>query len=109
MDSEGKSLLRALLSVTARLAFTEAQVSAIVAPTASQKKQIKAFNACDGTKSQGEVAKNLKLDHGNFSRTVKRWVEAGVVHRITIDGDDRLLHVFPISEARKLNNEEKNG
>ena len=41
----------------------------------SSAKQQAAFNMCDGTMGQGEIAKALKLDSGNFSRTVTRWVD----------------------------------
>lgn len=99
MDSETRSLLRALFAINSRIAFKEFEVRAIVAPTKSQIKQIRAFNACNGSSTQGEIARRLKLDHGNFSRTVKRWTDLGIVHRIHVDGEDRLLHVFPISES----------
>lgn len=100
MDGETKSLLKALLSVSSRIAFNEEEVRLIVAPTKAQIKQIRAFNECDGRQTQAGIAKKLRLDAGNFSRTVKRWIDAGIVHRVEFDGEDCLLHVFPISESQ---------
>jgi hypothetical protein len=83
------ALLRAILGVTARQTFPPDKLVEIV----GAGKQVQAFNMCDGTKGQGEIGKALKLDPGNFSRTVARWEEAGVVMRLGKGREAKLLHV----------------
>lgn len=77
----------------------------VVAPSGASKKQLIAFNLCDGTLSQGQIAKKLNLDAGNFSRTVGRWVEAGVVFRIGSEREERLRHIFPLPHSSAANRE----
>jgi len=62
-------------------------------------KQVAAFNLCDGSRSQGDIAKVLKLDAGNFSRTVGRWIDEGVVFRLGDGREAKLLHVYPLPES----------
>jgi hypothetical protein len=68
----------------------------------SGQSQLHAFNMCDGTRTQGEIAKAQGLDPGNFSRTVSRWVEAGVVFKMP---DNKLLHVYPLVQDAAANKE----
>jgi len=103
-----ESYLKAILTLMGHQAFTVPQVAEIVG--VGKTKQIEAFNACDGSRTQGEIAKSLSLDRGNFSRTVARWVEAGIMFRIAEGTDARLLHVFPIpSRFKKLGKETESG
>ncbi len=94
--SQTDLLLRALLMTAGRSAFSIEQIHAIVSPKGSGAKQIKAYNLADGSLTQGELAKKLKLDSGNFSRTVSRWVEAGIVFRLA---NSALLHVYPVPRS----------
>ncbi len=93
--SETHALLRALLSMTARQTFQVDRLVEIVTKGGG-KKQIEAFNLCDGSRSQGEVAAAVKLDTGNFSKTVGRWVEAGILFKFGEGRDTKLLHAYPI-------------
>jgi DNA-binding MarR family transcriptional regulator len=89
-------LLKAILATVARNAFPPAVVAKIVAPTSGSEKQLLAYNLCDGETSQAEICKKAKLDKGSFSRSVAKWIEAGVVVRI---GSERLpLHVYPLTK-----------
>ena len=63
------------------------------------KNLLLAYNLCDGTKTQQEIARAAKLDTGNFSRTVGRWIEAGIVFRVESGDKDTLLHIYPIPNA----------
>ena len=102
MPDNLEALLRALVSVTSRVAFPAEALAGIVMSGGASHKQVRAFNMCDGTMSQGEIAKALKLDAGNFSRTVSRWIDAGIVFRLDAGRDAKLLHVYPLgSEALK--------
>lgn len=98
MPGNEEALLRAILAVVARQTFPPKQLYTLVAPRSGMQKQVKAFNLCDGSRTQSEVAKMLSLDAGNFSRQVKRWIELGIMTRIIVDGIDKPIHVYPISE-----------
>lgn len=88
-----EELLGCLIKVVARAAIPEDKVREVVG---SGAKQIKAFNLCDGTRSQLEVAKQSGLDQGNLSRTAVRWIQNGVMFSLGNGRDARLLHVYPI-------------
>jgi len=90
-----RALLRAILSTTARQSFPLDRVAEIVLAKGGDK-QLSAFNLCDGSRGQSEIAKQLKLDGGNFSRTVTRWVDAGIVFRLGEGREGKLLHVYPL-------------
>src|SRR5712691_8653516 len=99
MPSNNEALLRAILSVTARQAFPAEKLVEIVLTKGAGAKQVKAFNLCDGSKGQGDIAKGLKLDAGNFSRTVSRWVDEGVVFRVGEGREAKLLHIYPLPDT----------
>jgi len=91
------ALLKGILATVARTAFPPDAVLKMVAPTAGSEKQLLAYNLCDGETSQAEIGKKAKLDPGNLSRAIARWVDAGVVLRV---GPDQLpLHVYPLTKA----------
>lgn len=87
-------LLRGILATVGRTAFPPAALYKIVAPTVGNAKQVQAYNLCDGQTPQKEICRKLKLDSGNFSRSVSRWIEAGVVIRIGPEGLP--LHLYPL-------------
>lgn len=93
-----ETYLRAILATVARQTFTPARIIEIMGPNAGEK-QRQAFNLCDGTRSQAEVAKALGLDPGNFSKTLGRWIDEGIVIRVGEKRDARPLHVYPLPEA----------
>jgi DNA-binding MarR family transcriptional regulator len=85
-----------MLATVARATISPEALYKIVAPTAGSDKQIVAYNLCDGETPQADICKKAKLDKGNFSRAVARWIEAGMVLRV---GGDRLpLHVYPLAK-----------
>ncbi len=99
MPDNNELLLRAILSATARQAFPPDRLAEIINSGRAGQRQLKAYNLCDGTRGQAEIAKALKLDQGNFSRTVNRWVDAGVVVRLGEGRESTLLHVYPLPET----------
>ena len=103
MADNSEDLLRAILSVSGRRAFPPDRLLEIVRPRDGGAKQVEAFNLCDGSKGQGEIVKALKLDSGNFSRTISRWVEEGVVFRLGEGREAKLLHVYPLPSEKKTN------
>ena len=91
------SYLSALIQVTGRLVFSEEQLKQIVLIRGS-KKLLKAYNMADGTSTQAEICKKLKIDASNFSKTISRWITHGIMFKIGNDKEIKLLHVYPILE-----------
>jgi len=89
-------MLRCLMHIIGRAAMPLEKVYELIG---SGKKQIAAFNLCDGTLSQSGVAKKAGIDPGNFSRTSARWVKNGIVFWVGEGNDAKLLHIYPISQA----------
>lgn len=89
------TFLRAILATVARQTFSPTNILEIMGPAANEK-QRRAFNLCDGTRTQADIAKALGLDQGNFSRTITRWIDEGIVIRVD---EKRPLHVYPLPEA----------
>ena len=92
------TFLRAILATVARQTFSPDRIIEIMGPAAGEK-QHRAFNLCDGTKTQAEIAKEVGLDQGNFSRTITRWIDEGIVIRVGEKHETRPLHVYPLPEA----------
>lgn len=91
-----EALLRAILATTARAAFPPSEVIKVVCPKAGSERQLAAYNLCDGETSQSEICKRAKLDGGNLSRSISRWIEAGIIVRV---GPEQLpLHIYPLSK-----------
>ena len=99
MADNSEALLRAILAICGRQTFSPERLTEIVSPGGA--KHVQAFNLCDGSKGQGEIGKALKLDSGNFSRTVSRWIEEGVVVRLGEGREAKLLHVYPLPRRVK--------
>lgn len=95
-----QQLLAALLATVGRATISPAQLYDLVSMNGKTTKQIIAFNLADGTRTQTEIAKKLRLDSGNFSRTVTRWVEAGVIFRLGESRDAKLLHIYRVPTAK---------
>lgn len=87
-------LLKAILATVARQVFPPAELAKVVSPTTGGEKQIGAYNLCDGRTPQLKIAKQTKLDKGSLSRSISRWIEAGVVVRV--GADQHPLHLYPI-------------
>jgi hypothetical protein len=92
-----EALLKGILATVGRTAFPPEALYKIVAPTAGSDKQILAYNLCDGETPQTEISKKANLDPGSLSRSIAKWVEAGVV--IRAGGDHLPLHLYPLIKA----------
>lgn len=91
-----EELLGCLIQVIGRAAVPEARVREVVG---SASKQVRAFNLCDGTRTQTDIRKAVGLSSGNFSNTAKRWVESGVAFEFRKGKESRLLHVYPLAKS----------
>ena len=95
--SAQETYLRAILATLARQTFPQDVLAGHVLKGGGPK-QFKAFNLCDGTRSQAEIAREAGLDAANFRKTITRWAVLGVIIRV-IDGQSVTpVHVYPLSE-----------
>jgi len=88
--------LRAILATVARQTFPANILEKLVAPKKGLEKQVAAYNLCDGTRTSAEISRELGLDQSNFSKTVGRWLEAGILIRVGEGKENRPLHVYPL-------------
>ena len=93
------ALLKGILSTVARTAFPPEVLHKIVAPTSASARQVLAYNLCDGETPQAEICKRTKIAKGNLSRSISRWIEAGVAIRVGADGHP--LHLYPLPPQSK--------
>jgi DNA-binding MarR family transcriptional regulator len=91
-------LLECLIHIIGRASIKIEEVNAIVRKGKKPEKQVKAYNLCDGTLTQNEIAKKAGLDQGNLSRSVDRWVKSGIVFRFKEGNEVKFLYIFPIPE-----------
>lgn len=91
-----EDLLRCLMHVVGRAAVPMEEVREIVG---SGKKQISAFNLCDGTRTIAEIAHKTKIKPGNMSRTATRWRASGIAFWVGEGKEARLLHIYPLPKA----------
>ena len=107
MEDNTNGLLRALLQLAGRAVFREEQLRQIVLAKGASQKQLRAYNLCDGSRGQAQIGSELRLDAGNFSRTVRRWQQAGVIFKLGEGREAKLLHLYELPEenARKKRND----
>lgn len=95
MTNSTDDLLRAILNMLGRSAFSMDEISTIVGKSLKNRK---AYNLCDGTSTQSEIVKKVKTDAANFSKAVARWVAAGIMFKVGDGKDVKLLHIFPLAD-----------
>lgn len=73
------------------------------------KANLRAFNMCDGLRTQKEISRKLKIDQGQLSKTFTRWIEYGIAFRVGDESESRLLHIYPVQAdgAREKRNQRK--
>jgi DNA-binding MarR family transcriptional regulator len=96
-----EQLLRAILATVARQTFPIEYIVEKVAVGTDKVKQVEAYNMCDGSKTQAEIAKHLGLDSSNFSKTVSRWIDLGILIKVGQLRETKLVHVYPIPALKK--------
>jgi DNA-binding MarR family transcriptional regulator len=98
MDNS-ETYLQAILATVARQTFPPDALFETIATGSAGAKQLKAYNMCDGTHTQSEIASALSLDKSNFSKSLSRWIDAGIVIRIGEGRKERPLHVYPLPKS----------
>ena len=89
--------LRAIVGLMGRQAFPPDVLAELV----GREKQIDAYNLCDGSRTQSDVAGELGLDQGNFSRTLNRWIEIGIMFKVGEGREARPVHLYPLAKIGK--------
>ena len=93
---EDTAYLRAILATLARQTFPPSTLHELITKGGGGEKQLRAYNLCDGTRSQSDIAKELRLDAGNFSRSLARWIDAGIMIRVGEGREARPVHVYAL-------------
>lgn len=93
-----ETYLRAILATVARQTFTPQEIANHVLKNGGPK-QVAAYNLCEGELTQGDIAKEVGLDSGNFSKTIGRWVDVGIVIRIVNGKKIIPVHVYPLDKS----------
>lgn len=88
-----EELLKCIFHVIARASVNPDQARRVIG---EGTKQLRAFNLCDGTRTISQVASAAKIDSGNFSRTLARWVSHGLIFKLCANNDRYPLHLYPI-------------
>lgn len=91
-------MLEFAVSLLGRIAFKDVELKQIILSGGGGEKQLKAYNLCDGTRTQGEIAKAVKLDPGSFSRTVSRWESAGIAKRLGAGKEKKIKGLYEVSK-----------
>lgn len=89
--------LKAMMSLVARQTYPPERLVEAVTPVANTK-TYEAYNLCDGSRTQTEVATALKMDPAQLSRSVRKWIDDGIMLRISDGGGVKPVHVYPIPE-----------
>jgi DNA-binding MarR family transcriptional regulator len=98
---ETNDLLLFALQIFARSVIPVEQLQVIVGTGVNQ---VKAYNLCDGTRTQREIATETGIDSGNLSRTIARWCEQGIVRVVSNNQKDTYLHAYPLPAGEVLRN-----
>ena len=94
------SLLRAVLATVSRQVFPPDALAKLLITGTGGKKQLAAYNLCNGETPQAEIGKRVGLDKGSLSRSMARWVELGILFRV---GANQLpLHIYPLPNDVKI-------
>jgi predicted transcriptional regulator len=93
-------LLRILIQLNGRQAFPE---DLLRGKLGASERVLEAYNLCDGTRSQREVAKAVGLDEGQLSRSVKKWISEGILFKLGTERDTRLLHLYRVAKESMRN------
>jgi len=91
---EINDLLECGLQILGRAVIPPSKVRKIIRE--KNKKQIQAFNLCDGTLTVTEIAKKCRLNQGNLSRTMAMWCENGIAFKIGNGKNARFRHLYPL-------------
>lgn len=95
MDKIGEleQLVACLIQVIGRSVMPPNRVLDLVG---GGRANLRAFNMCDGLRTQREISKKLKIDQGQLSKTFSRWIECGIAFRVGNGSESRLLHIYPV-------------
>lgn len=88
--------LKAMLAMLARQSFPPEKLASMV----GKGKQLEAYNLCDGTRTLSEVATELDIDKSNFSKTLARWTELGILIKVSEGKEVRPVHLYALPNSK---------
>ena len=85
-----------VILLLAKASFTSKQVREIVTKGRGRNAAafLKAYNLCDGSRTQAKVAKEAGIDPGALSRALQKWEEGGIIYRIRSESESIPNKVF---------------
>lgn len=85
-----------VILLLAKVNFTSKQVREIITKGRGRNAAafIKAYNLCDGSRTQVKVAKEAGVDPGALSRALQKWEEEGIIYRIKSETESIPNKVF---------------
>jgi len=84
-----------IISLLARLTFGESKIKNIVSSNKRQGSSwVKAYNACDGKKGVGEIAKVAGVSQPTATVTLKSWEEEGIVYNVGSETKPRYKRIL---------------
>ncbi|MGH2684887.1 MAG: hypothetical protein ACRDJP_05400 [Actinomycetota bacterium] len=95
-NEELTSLARVLVHVLARGPVAEDYIRGVVAPRGTERRWIQAYNLCDGTRTDAQIAEAVGLDQDALGRAIDRWQSVGIIFPIQSNGATQMLHLYPI-------------
>jgi hypothetical protein len=98
-------LLRCAIQVIGRVALPPDRVREIVGTGKKYKKQLNAFNLCNGSRTQKEIAQESGISQGNLSRTLTRWRKHGILFVFGSGKQSTFLHIYPLPPTEKKKKE----
>lgn len=88
-----------LIALLGRIAFDEKTVRDIIISNKKEdlkSKYIEGYNACDGNKTQTEIANVIGVTQSTLSPIINEWVEVGIVYEINKGNKKSYKKIFPI-------------
>jgi hypothetical protein len=105
LPMDTNDLLRCAIQVIGRAALPPDRVREIVGSGKKFKKQLHAFNLCDGSRTQKEIAQESGINQGNLSRTLTRWRKHGILFVFGEGKQSTFLHIYPLPPTEKKKKE----
>jgi hypothetical protein len=90
-----------LISLLGRLAFKESEVKKIVMMNKKEElkqKYVDGYNACDGKKTQSEIATIIGIAGGTLSPIINEWVDIGIIFEIKDRNKKYYKKLFKLTE-----------
>lgn len=87
-----------ILAMLARIAFPEEKLRSVVAKAKKNPSAyVRGFNACDGSRSVGDVAKVVGVTAGTLVPILQQWVRLGIIYEVESEEKGKFYRrVYPL-------------